>query len=90
MNMKQSNVVLFVKNEFRSHHDFPMIGSFNHRGKSPLIVIEKFHSKAYIGNLIDSLSLDVTEKESAFATLLILFTVTMGPLTTFRSKEQTV
>lgn len=54
MNMRQSNAVLFAKSEFRSHCDFPLIGSFDQRGKSPLIVIEKFQSKDYIYDVIES------------------------------------
>ena len=48
---------------------------------------EKFQSKVYIVNVKDSPSMYVTEKESAVAPLLILFTVTIGPLTAFLSKE---
>jgi hypothetical protein len=52
-------------------------------------VTEKFQSKDYIGNLKDSPSMNVTEKKSAVAPLLTLFTVTLGPLIAFLSKEVT-
>ena len=50
---------------------------------------EKFQSKVYILKVKDSPSMCVTEKESAVAPLLILFTVTIGPLAAFLSKEMT-
>ena len=52
-------------------------------------VTEKFQSKVYIAKVKDFPSMYVTEKESAVAPLLILFTVTIGPLTAFLSKEVT-
>ena len=87
MNMNVLNEGLFVNLSILSHRDFPMTESFFHRGKFPLKVTEKLPSKVYIVNLTDSLSTYVTEKASAVAPLLMLFTVTMRPLTAFLSKE---
>ncbi len=86
MSMKQSKEASFAN---LSHRNLPMTESFCHRGKLPLKVTEKFQSKDYIGNLKDSPSMNVTEKESAVAPLLTLFTVTLGPLIVFLSKEVT-
>ena len=44
MNMRQSNVASFAKNEFLSHRNFPMTESFFHRRKLPMKVTEKFQS----------------------------------------------
>ena len=81
MNMKQLNVVLFAKNQFLSHRDFPLTESFRHRGISPMKVTEKFQSKGYIGNLTDSLSVRSDRSQSAVAPLLTDFVVTLEPLT---------
>lgn len=87
MNMIASKGDSFANLSILSHHDSPLTESFFHRGKSPLKVTEKFQSKVYIYDVKDYPSLDVTEKESAVAPLLILFAVTIGPLTAFLSKE---
>ena len=89
MNMRSSKGDSFANLSILSHRDSPLTESFFHRGKSPLKVTEKFQSKVYILNVKDSPSMYVTEKESAVAPLLILFTVTIGPLTAFLSKEVT-
>ena len=89
MNMRSSKEDSFANLSILSHRDFPLTESFFHRGKSPLKVTEKFQSKVYILNVTDYPSMYVTEKESAVAPLLILFTVTIGPLTAFLSKEMT-
>lgn len=86
MSMKQSREASFAN---LSHRDLPMTESFCHRGKLPMKVTEKFQSKDYIGNLKDSPSMNVTEKKSAVAPLLTLFTVTLGPLIVFPSKGVT-
>lgn len=77
----------FANLSILSHRDSPLTESFFQRRKSPLKVTEKFQSKVYIYDVKDYPSMDVTEKESAVAPLLILFTVTIGPLTAFLSKE---
>ena len=89
MNMRTSKEGLFANLSILSHRDSPLTESFCHREFSPLKVTEKFQSKVYIVNVKDSPSMYVTEKESAVAPLLILFTVTIGPLTAFLSKEMT-
>lgn len=89
MNMRSSKEDLFANLSILSHRDFPLTKSFFHRGKTPLKVTEKFQSKVYIVKVKDYPSMYVTEKESAVAPLLILFTVTIGPLTAFLSKEVT-
>lgn len=81
MNMKPLNVDLFAKNEFLSHHDFPLTESFRHRAFSPMKVTEKFQSKDYIVNLTDSLSARSDRNQSAVAPLLTDFIVTLKPLT---------
>ena len=75
MNMRSSKEDLFANLSILSHRDFPLT--------------EKFQSKVYIYIVTDCPSMYVTEKESAVAPLLILFTVTIGPLTAFLSKEMT-
>ena len=87
MNMRSSKGDSFANLSILSHRDSPLTESFFHREKSPLKVTEKFQSKVYIVNVKDSPSMYVTEKESAVAPLLILFTVTIRPLTAFLSKE---
>ena len=89
MNMRSSKGDSFANLSILSHRDSPLTESFFHRGNSPLKVTEKFQSKVYIVKVKDSPSMYVTEKESAVAPLLILFTVTIGPLTAFLSKEMT-
>lgn len=89
MNMITSKEDLFANLSILSHRDSPLTESFFHREKTPLKVTEKFQSKVYIVNVKDYPSVYVTEKESAVAPLLILFTVTVGPLTAFLSKEKT-
>lgn len=81
MFMRQLNAVLSAKNEFQSHRDFPLIGTFDHRANFPLIVIKKFHSKGYIGELIVHLSIVSDRNQSAVAPLLTDFIITLGPLT---------
>lgn len=89
MNMRASKGDSFANLSILSHRDSPLTESFFHREKTPLKVTEKFQSKVYIYDVKDYPSMDVTEKESAVAPLLILFTVTIGPLTEFLSKEVT-
>ena len=89
MNMRSSKGDSFANLSILSHRDSPLKESFFQRRKSPLKVTEKFQSKVYIVNMTDSPSMYVTEKESAVAPLLILFTVTIGTLTAFLSKEMT-
>lgn len=89
MNMRSSKGDSFANLSILSHRDSPLTESFFHRGISPLKVTEKFQSKVYIYIVTEYPSMDVTEKESAVAPLLILFTVTIGPLTAFLSKEVT-
>ena len=89
MNIRSSKGASFANLSILSHRDFPLTESFFHRGNSPLKVTEKFQSKVYILKVKDSPSMYVTEKESAVAPLLILFTVTIGPLTAFLSKGVT-
>lgn len=74
--MKQSNVVLFAKSEFLSHHNFPLTETFFQRAFFPLKVTEKLPSKDYIVNLTDSLSIISDRSQSAVAPLLTDFTVT--------------
>lgn len=76
MIMRQSNVVLFAKSEFLSHHIFPLTESFFQRAFFPLKVTEKLPSKDYIVNLTDSLSIISDRSQSAVAPLLTDFTVT--------------
>lgn len=76
MNMRQLNAVLYAKNEFRSHRDFPLIETFDQRGNSPMIVIKKFQSKDYIVKLIVSLSITSDRNQSAVAPLLTDFIIT--------------
>ena len=85
MNMRSLKEGSFANLSILSHRDFPLTESFFHRGKLPLKVTEKFQSKVYIVNVKDSPSMCVTEKESAVAPLLILFTVNIGPMTAFLS-----
>lgn len=47
-----------------------------------MIVIKKFHSKGYIGELIVHLSIVSDRNQSAVAPLLTDFIITLGPLTT--------
>lgn len=81
MTMRQLSAVLFAKNQFLSHRDFPMTESFCHREIFPMNVIKKFQSKDYIVNLTDSLSARSDRNQSAVAPLLTDFIVTLKPLT---------
>lgn len=86
MSLNALSVVSFAN---LSHRNRPMTESFFHRTNFPMKVTEKFQSKVYIVNLTDSRSMYVTEKASAVAPLLMLFTVTIKPLTVILSKEVT-
>ena len=73
---RQLSAVLYAKNEFRSHRDFPLIETFDHRGNFPMIVIKKFQSKGYIGELIVHISITSDRNQSAVAPLLTDFIIT--------------
>lgn len=87
MNMRSSKGDSFANLSILSHRDFPLTEKFQSKGKIPFESDRKVSVKVYILKVKDSPSMYVTEKESAVAPLLILFTVTIGPLTAFLSKE---
>ena len=90
MIMRQSNVVLFAKNEFLSHRIFPLTESFCQRGNFPLKVTEKLPSKDYIGEMKEMFPSMDDRSQSAVAPLLTDFIVILKPLTPILSKEKSV
>lgn len=89
--MRQSKKALLgTSNKSINGNEFSFDCKNNQRVFSPLIVIEKFQSKAYIGDVIASNQSMDDRSQSAVAPLLTDFIIILGPLITNRSKEKSI
>ena len=86
--MRQSNVVLFAKNEFLSHYIFPLTERNFQRAFFPLNVTEKLPSKDYIGEMTERFQSMDDRSQSAVAPLMTDFVVIRKPLTVARQMQK--